>query len=126
MRRHQDSHLPNREGLPLLLHESMSAAAYTLHTYTESGGHAIRIVGVVVVGVAVVVDISKVGGISCTRRSQPPVVSFSRDSPIGLIVSLSLNWIFASPLIKRLPYQSYPQTEGVCSRLPARLPSAAA
>lgn len=75
MRRHQDSHLPLREGLPLLLRGSMSAAAYTLHTYTESGGHAIRVVGVVVVGVAVVVDISKVGGISCTRRSQPPVVT---------------------------------------------------
>ncbi len=113
MCRHQDSHLPNREGLSLLLHESMSAAAYTLHTYTESGGHAIRIVGVVVVAVAVVVDISEVGGISCTRRSQPPVVSFSRGSPIGLIVSLSLNWLSASPLIMRLLYQSYSQMEGV-------------
>lgn len=91
MRRHQDSHLPNREGLPLLLHESMSAAAYTLHTYTESGGHATRKVGGGVAGVAAAVDISKEGGKSCTRRSQPPVVSFSRDSPIGLIVSLSLN-----------------------------------
>lgn len=122
MRRHQDSHLPNREGLPLLLHESMSAAAYTLHTYTESGGHAIRIVGVVVVGVAVVVDISKVGGISCTRRSQPPVVSFSRDSPINSNVSLFSSLLSASPLRARLLYQSYPQMEGVCSRLPARLP----
>lgn len=43
------------------------------YTYTESGGYAIRIAGTAVVGVAVVVDVTKVGGIRRVGRRQPPV-----------------------------------------------------
>jgi len=35
--------------------------------------HAIRVVGVVVVRVAVVVHIHEVGAVGCIRRTQPPV-----------------------------------------------------
>lgn len=41
----------------------------------ESGTNAIRVAGVVVVGVAVVVDIPEVGSVADIGRTQPPVVS---------------------------------------------------
>lgn len=41
---------------------------------TESEANAIRVVGVVVVGVAVAVDITKVVGVGCIRRPLPPIV----------------------------------------------------
>ena len=41
---------------------------------TESEGHAIRVVGVVVVGVAVAVDIAEIVGVAAIRRTLPPVV----------------------------------------------------
>ena len=41
---------------------------------TESEGHAIRVVGVGVVGVAVAVDIAEVVGVGRIRRTLPPVV----------------------------------------------------
>ena len=40
----------------------------------ESEGHAIRVAGVVIVGVAVAVDITEVVGVAVTRRTLPPVV----------------------------------------------------
>ena len=40
----------------------------------ESEGHAITVVGVVVVGVAVAVDITEVGSVVRIRRTLPPVV----------------------------------------------------
>lgn len=40
----------------------------------ESEGHAIRVAGVVGVGVAVAVDITEVGGVAGIRRTLPPVV----------------------------------------------------
>ena len=41
---------------------------------TESEGHAVRVVGVVIVGVAVVVDIAEVVGVTGIRRTLPPPV----------------------------------------------------
>ena len=41
---------------------------------TESEGHAVRVVGVVIVGVAVVVDIAEVVGVAGIRRTLPPPV----------------------------------------------------
>lgn len=42
---------------------------------TESEANAIRVAGVVVVGVAVAVDITKVSGVAGIRRALPPIVS---------------------------------------------------
>lgn len=39
----------------------------------KSGGDAIRIIGVIVVDVAVAVDINEVSGVTAVRRAEPPV-----------------------------------------------------
>ena len=46
--------------------------SWLLHT-RESGADAIRVVGVVVVHVAIVVDIPEVGRVGRIRRTQPPI-----------------------------------------------------
>lgn len=45
--------------------------------------HAITVVGVVVVAVAVVVDITEVRAVAGVRRTQPPVVSLKYNKNIN-------------------------------------------
>jgi len=42
------------------------------HNCANAEGHAIGIVRIVVIDIAVVIDITEVGSITCIRRPQPP------------------------------------------------------
>ena len=61
-----------------LLLSSVSKAVHKPFNYSdEIRGDTITVAGVVVVGVAVVVDIAKVGSVRRGRRRKPPVVTRS-------------------------------------------------
>ena len=82
---YQRLYLPIKEGHDLLLFILSSDFTSFCWSYfvcqeeaehaREAERHPIRVVGVVVVGVTVVVDIAEVGGVARIRRAEPPVVS---------------------------------------------------
>ena len=65
------SHIPH----PVYTAEDYFALITWLLNVCESGADAIGVAGVVVVGVAVVVDIPEVGRVADIGRAEPPVVS---------------------------------------------------
>lgn len=57
------------------LHELISPSLVTLSVLRESERNAIRIVGVIVVQVAVAIDITEIVAVVAISRPQPPIVS---------------------------------------------------
>lgn len=71
--------LPLREGHTPLLKKALIHALWRYYVepikIAKSEAHAVRVVSVVVVDVAIVVDVEEVVGIVNVRRTEPPVVS---------------------------------------------------
>ena len=64
--------------------------------YAESGAHAIRVVGVVPVGVAVAVDIVEIVGVARIRRTEPPPVRGSQQRYCDVTQSLYIKFLYLS------------------------------